>query len=257
MPKPAERRGQAAAEWIAIVVAVSAVLGGALWVGAPQAARIAGALAPTSPQRAVSDQALVDAVAGSNGALSPLGARAWLRETDPTSAQSRIVAAVAAAIRDQHPNWGDDLRITGAPIRGRRTTSTIRSFGPIEARIITFADERERTRAPSLSARAGAATVNLSWQAAGSLARRIARPLGLAVSAVQLAAGLISGDDALPAGVRAGDIIVCRAAKISVEGGALPPPPGHAGWRVGVLREGRLILDSVAAENPCTAPAGG
>jgi len=256
MHRPADRRGQATAEWVAVVLAISAVLGGATWLTAPQALRIAQALAPTAQSPGITDQQVADAVMGRPGALSPLGADAWLRDDDASAAPSRLATAVTTTMQLQHPTWGRDLHITGAPIRGRRSTSTVQSTGTLQVRVVTFADERTRTRDPSLSDRAGAAGTNLAWQGAGALARRIARPLELVVSAVQLAAGLISGDDALPAGARAGDIIVCRAALIEVQSGVLPGRESHHGWRVGVLRGGRLILDAVASDNPCAAPAG-
>ena len=256
MQRRADCRGQATVEWIAIVLAISAVLCGATWLGAPQALRIAQALAPDAPPYGITDQQVADAVMGRPGALSPLGAIAWLRDDDASAAPSRLVTAVATTMQVQHPTWGRELHVAGAPIRGRRSTSTVQSTGTLQVRVVTFADERALTRDPSLADRAGAAGTNLAWQGAGALARRITRPLGLVVSAVQLAAGMISGDDALPAGVRAGDIVVCRAALIEVHGGVLPGRQSHHGWRVGVLRDGRLILDAVVSDNPCAAPAG-
>lgn len=256
MPRPADRRGQGTAEWITVVLAVGAVLGTSTWLGAPQPLRIARALVPGATPRPLADQTVAAAVRGEPGALSPLGIEAQLREEDPATADERVVAAVARVMREHHRAWGEDLRIIGPPLRGQRATSTVRTSGPVQARVVSFADERDRTRGPSAADRAGAAGANLAWQSAGAMAQRIARPLGLAVGAVQLAAGLLEGDDALPAGVRAGDIVVCRTATIDIRGGAVPRPVQRHGWRVGVLRAGRLILDAVAAENPCAAPAG-
>lgn len=256
VPRPAERRGQAAAEWIAVIVAISVLLGGTIWLGAPQVRRVSQALDHAGPRRTLSDQDLLAAIAGRPDALSPLGAVAWLDEEEPASGQPRIAAAVAHAMRVQHAGWGRDLHVSGPPIRGLRTTRVVHATGPVEARVVTFADEREGTRDPTLADRAGAAGTNLAWQGMGTLARRIARPLGLAVGALQLAVGLIHGDDALPAGVRAGDIIVCRSATITAHGGVRPSASPHPGWRVGVLRQGRLILDAVALQNPCRTPAG-
>jgi hypothetical protein len=125
----------------------------------------------------------------------------------------------------------------------------------LESRVVTFADERVRTAPPTLDDRAAALAAALGWQGASTIARRIARPLGLADSAIKLAVGLAAGETALPPGARAGDVVVCRRASVSTRSGVALRATSRVAWRIGVLRDGRLILDGVTTDNPCAAPA--
>ncbi|MGI9117694.1 MAG: hypothetical protein ACR2JV_08700 [Gaiellales bacterium] len=259
MPRRAERRAaQATAEWLVVLLSVSAALGaGVVWRHDAIASRVAAALARPMTSAALGDADIDAAIAGRPGALSVLGARAWLADdVGPAAAHDRIVRRVAAAMTGDHPAWGTPLTIHGAPLRGRRARTTITATGALEVRVVGFADERDAATPPTLEDRAGAAATSLGWAGAGALARRIARPLGLAVGAVQLAAGLIESDTALPAGTRAGDIVVCRPAVAVTREAVRPGHESRLGvWRVGVLRDGRLILDAVAPEDRC-APTG-
>ncbi len=258
MPRPADRCAQATAEWAAVLLAVAAVLvGAAAWRTGDHPQRIAAALAPASPNTPPSISMLTGAVAGTPGAISALGAQTWLEEAIGSDrARTALTHAAGAVLAREHPDWGAELHVVGAPIRGRRTRSTVRATGPLESRVVSFADERALSAPPTITDRAGAVATALGWQGAGMIARRVARPLGLAVSAIQLAVGLAEGDTGLPPGARAGDIIVCRRALATAEGGALPGRTTHTAWRTGVLRGGRLILDAVASADPCRAPAG-
>ena len=252
---PAEQRAQATAEWAVVLLAVGAVLTGAVvWSTTDRPRRIAAALEPpqTDAERA---RLAADAIAARPGALSMLGAQAWLEETEgPDEAQAAITAGVAVALRRDHRAWGADLHLVGPPLRGRQARSTVRTVGPLESRVVTFADERRHTAPPTLDDRASALATALGWQGASVIARRIARPLGLAVSAIQLAVGLADGETSLPPGARAGDVVVCRRATVATRS-AVGRHTTHTAWRTGVLRDGRLILDAVATANPCRAPA--
>ncbi len=241
-----------------MLLAVGAVLAGAaLWQAQRQPRSLARALdAPA--QRTLDDAAITAAVAGRPDALSPLGAQAWLvDELGPAAAHVRITIAATEVMRREHPDWGGDLRVAGPAIHGTRTIATVHADGPLAARVITFADERARTAPPSATDRAGAAATNLSWEGASSLARRVARPLGLAVGAIRLAAGLLDGAEGLAGGARAGDLVVCRQATVTVRGGPLPGAAPRTAWRTAVLRDGRVILDAVAASDPCRVPTDG
>jgi hypothetical protein len=257
MRQPAEQRAQATVEWTVVLLAVSAVLAGmVLWSTTDRPRRIASALERSSNDAERAQRSAADAIAARPGAISTLGAQAWLEETlGRDRARTAITTAVADAMRTEHRAWGGDVRMQGPPIRGRRELSIVRSTGPVESRIITFADERVRTAPPSLDDRAAALAVALGWQGASTIARRVARPLGLAVSAIKLAVGLATGETALPPGARAGDVVVCRRASVSTRGGVGLRATARVAWRIGVLRDGRLILDGVASDNPCAAPA--
>jgi hypothetical protein len=257
MPRPADRRAQATAEWAVVLLAVGAVLAGtALWTSTDRPRRLARALehSPTDADRA--QRAVADAIAARPGALSTLGAQAWLEETQGRDrARATLTAAVADGMRTEHSAWGNEVRLLGPPIRGRRELSIVRSTGPVESRVVTFADERVRTAPPTLDDRAAASAVTFGWQGASTIAQRLARPLGLAVSAIKLAVSLATGDTALPPGARAGDVVVCRRASVSTRSGVALRATSRVAWRIGVLRDGRLILDGVASDNPCAAPA--
>ena len=257
MPRRADRRAQATVEWAAVLVAVTAAIAGTtVWAAADRPQRIAVALDGGSHGATPSAPALTAAVEGRPGAISALGAQAWLEEAAGRADARRVLTrTVAEVMAHDHPGWGAELRMAGAPIRGRRSRSTARVTGPIESRVVSFADERGLSAPPTIADRAGAVATALGWQGAGTVARRVARPLGLAVSAIQLAVGLADGDMGLPPGARAGDIVVCRRALVAVEGGALPGRTTHTAWRTGVLRDGRLILDAVTSADPCRAPA--
>jgi hypothetical protein len=129
--------------------------------------------------------------------------------------------------------------------------------GPLAVRVVSFDDEAALAAPPTSRDRATAAATALSWSAAGALAQRIARPLGLAVSAVRMLIGLAEPAPGLPPGGRAGDVLACRPATVTITSALHPVRPlRSAAWRVVVLRDGRVIADLVAPTNPCGAPVG-
>ena len=258
MPRAADsRRGQAAVEWIALLAAVGVALGaGALAMGALPA-RIAARLDPPAPGRATA--ALTAAVRGDARAPSLLGAAAWLAEdVGDDDARRAVAAAVRRVVALDHPAWSRPLLLHGSAIRGRRTQAMIRAFGAVEVRVVSEDDERRAAiGGPTALGRMLDGGRELAWAGVQSLARRIARPLGIAVAIAQLALGLRAADVALAPGARAGDAVVCRRAEAVVSGGSMPRTRRIDGlWRGAVLRDGRLIADAVrGGTSPCRAPA--
>ena len=251
MRRPAERRAQATAEWLAVIggVALAFAAGGLLAGGLPQ--RIADRLDPP-----VARPDLAAAAGGRAGALTLAGAQAWLAEdVGPVQARAAVERAVVAELHAHHAAWLGPTTLSGAPIRGRRTRAAVVPFGPVAVRVVRADDER-RARATTAD-RIEAETILLGWSGVGALARRLARPLGLAVGAAQLALGLVDeGEARQPPGTRAGDAIVCRRAALRIASAATGRVRRASAWRVGVLRDGRLVLDALSADDPCRAPAG-
>ena len=230
-------------------VVLAAAAGGLVAQGLPQ--RIAARLDPP-----VARPDLAAAAGGRVGALTLAGARAWLAEdVGAVRAQAAITRAVVVEVRAHHAAWLAPITLQGAPVRGRRTRADVRPTGPLAVRVVTAADEAD-VHAP-LARHVERSAVALGWSGVGALARRLARPLGLAVGATQLALGLVDeGAARQPPGTRAGDAIVCRRAAVRVTSAATGRSRQVPAWRVAVLRDGRLVLDALSADDPCRAPAG-
>lgn len=259
MRRPADRRAQSTVEWVALVGAVGAAFAVGAVATSELANRVAARLEPAAVDH-LEARALAASLHGERGAVSLPGARAWLvEERGEEQADRLLTAAVGRELAQFHPGWGSELRIVGPPVRGRRATAMVRSRGPIAVRVVTADDERAAATGPTPIERAGAGATSLAWSGAGTAAQRLARPLGIAVSALQAVLGVVGGDTAQPPGARAGDAIVCRSATATVTGGTRPGIRSIDGlWRIGVLREGTLILDAVrAGPSPCRLPADG
>lgn len=230
-------------------VALALAAGGVLANGLPQ--RIAARLDP-----AVARPDLAAAAGGRPGALTLTGARAWLAE-DVGSAQARraVDRAIVAELRARHAAWLRPVVLLGAPIRGRRSRAEVVPLGPVEVRVVGARDEA-LARVPA-TARVEAGARALTWSGIGALARRLARPLGMAVGAAQLALGLIDeGAARQPPGTRAGDAFACRRAAIRITATATGRVRRATAWRIAVLRDGRVVRDALSADDPCRAPAG-
>ena len=222
------------------------------------AQHVAARLAPSSPDQ-LELRSLAAAVRGEATAPSLQGAEAWLAEQyGATGARRHIAAAVVAELLRAHPRWGEDVRLAGASHPAPPATATLRSEVATEVRIVTAADERAAGMGPAASERAAAGAASLAWSGIGALAQRIARPLGLAVGVVRALLGAQTDEPAQEPGTRAGDAIVCRPTTALITGRGLPAGRRISGlWRVGILRDGRLILDAVhSGTSPCRLPAG-
>ena len=258
MRRPAERRAQATVEWLAVIVAVGAALAAGSLATSEVARHVAERLAP-SPADELGPQLLAAAVRGDQNALSLQGAEAWLAEEHGVAtARRQIAAAVVAEVLRAHPRWGEDVRLTGASHRSSPPAATLTSGAATEVRIITAADERAAGMGPNARERAAAGAASLVWSGIGALAQRIARPLGLAVGAVRALLSAQADEPLQEPGTRAGDVIVCRPTTALITGRGLPAGRRVGGlWRVGVLRDGRLIVDAVrSGTSPCRLPAG-
>lgn len=258
MLRPAERRcGQATAEWLVLTLAVGGVLVAAsLWQGATIPAQLARALQPT-PRQTPDARVLSAAFRGEPTALSPLGAQSWLvEEVGAPAARVQLAATAHAHLVRIYPAWDDDQHIVGVPLRGRSPQTVIRAAGSPTVRIVTFAEEAAASTPPTTGERTAAAVASLAWSATSALAQRIARPLGLAVGVVRRLVGLATEPVGQPAGERAGDVLICQPATILHASPAHATPlPRERVWRVGVLRDGRLIQHGLAPHDPCRAPA--
>ena len=259
MPRPADqRRAQATADWLAVVAAVAAVgLGAALWTNGEAPTRLARLLAEPRSEAHVAARTIADSLQARPGALSVLGTEAWLIEERGAPAARAELARAVAALLAQRGFGGEDLRIAGASRGSRTPLATITVDGPLTVRVVSFDDEAALAAPPTSRDRATAAATALSWSAAGALAQRIARPLGLAVSAVRMLIGLAEPAPGLPPGGRAGDVLACRPATVTITSALHPVRPlRSAAWRVVILRDGRVIADLAAPTNPCGAPVG-
>jgi len=248
------RRGQATAEHLGVVLAVAAVIAAVSLSQTALVERVTtllGGAAPTAP-RAPMD--LAAAVGGAPGAPSPLGARAWLAETiGPAAADRELGQAVEELLRDRHPSWLRDAAIGEIAIEA----SAAQHAGRIVVRVVGHHEEQrhaERTTTPGERIRAG--VLALLVDGATTLAHRISRPLGLAASGLRLIAAP-GTPDPLPPGSRAGDLIACRPVLVTrhvpLRGQSSPTAPG---WRIVILRDGRVVADALSADDrPCRAPA--
>lgn len=258
MRRPAERRAQATVEWLAVIVAVAVALtaGG---LAARQVARHVAERLDPPPADQLDPRSLTAAVRGEANAPSLQGAQVWLAEEHgETLARRRITAAVVAELQRAHPRWGEDLRVTGTSRRSPPSAATLRSAIATEVRIVTAAEERAAGMGPSARERAAAGAASLAWSGIGALAQRIARPLGLAVGVVRALLSVQADEPMQEPGTRAGDVIACRPTSALITGRGLPAGRRIGGlWRIGVLRDGRLILDAVRnGASPCRLPAG-
>ena len=262
MQPPADRqRGQAAVEWLAILVIASTLIATAAVAITHTAAvqTISERLGVKASPPPASTLALGEALSGHAGAISLAGARAWLAESIGTvAADQQLRGAILTRLPEHHPDWLADLKIRTLPSRTGSRHVIAHGTGDISTRLVTTNDEARFTASSTTGEdRVGATATELGWDGAGTIARRIARPLGLAVSAVHLVASLTSGDAPQPAGTRANDIVLCRHVELLMSTQATRSSiPLSEGWRIGVLRHDELILDAIATNNPCKGPAG-
>lgn len=262
MQSPAERRrGQASVEWLAItLIAAAVIISAAVAIGSTDAVpavarRLTGEVAP-SPAGTL---ALGEALSGHAGAISIAGAQAWLAESlGADAADQQVRAAIVSRLSLRHRAWLADLTIRTLPSRSGTRRVIARGTGAISIRLVTASDEaRFALVRTTPSDRATAAAVALGWDGAGAVAGRIARPLGLALSALHLVANLTADDPPQPAGTRADDILICRTVDVlTITRTTQSSIPRGRGWRVGVLRHDQLILDTITfTSNPCAGSA--
>ncbi len=263
MQSPADpRRGQASVEWLTILLLVAALLTAttATIVHTDLVQTITDRLGTTATPPPAATLALDQALSGRAGAISLGGARAWLAESSGTDAADRqLRTAIVTRLPEHHPSWLADLTIRSLPSRSGTRWIVARGAGEISLRVVTASDEALYAAGQTTGTdRAIAAATALGWDGAGIVARRIARPLGLALSAIHLLAGLSPDADPQPPATRADDIVLCRPVILltATRTTYSTLPRGHA-WRIGVLRDDQLILDTISSTNrPCVGPAG-
>ena len=263
MQSPADpRRGQASVEWLTILLVVAALLTTTTVTIAQTnlvqtiTERLDGTATPSPTATLALDQSL----SGRTGAISLGGARAWLAESIGTDAADRqLRTAIVTRLPERHPSWLADLTIQSLPSRSGARRVVARGTGEIAIRVITASDEALYGAGQTTGTdRTVAAATALGWDGAGIVADRIARPLGLAVSAIHLLAGLSPDADPQPPATRADDIVLCRPVILltATRTTYSTLPRGHA-WRIGVLRNDQLILDTISStDSPCTGSAG-
>ncbi|MSO47496.1 MAG: hypothetical protein EXQ67_05375 [Thermoleophilia bacterium] len=254
------RRGQASSEWVTIVVVAVALLTtlAATIVHTHAVETIANRLDGEATPPPASTLALDEALSGNAEALSLVGARAWIAESiGKEAAEHQLHAAIVTRLPERHSAWLADLTIRTLPSRSGTRRVIAHGTGEVETRLVTASDEaRYTTRATTGTDRVVAAATLLGWDAIGAMARRIARPLGLTISAVHLLASLTPSEAPQPAGSRADDIVLCRpVAIVTAHGDHVSRLPLGRAWRIGVLRHDQLILDTIATTNaPCADP---
>ncbi len=263
MQSPADpRRGQASVEWLTILLVVAALLTTTtvMLVHTNLVQTITERLGRTATPRPEATLALDHALSGRTGAISLGGARAWLAESiGNDAADQQLHRAIVARLSAHHPSWLADLTIRSLPSRSGTRRVVARGTGEIAVRVITASDEALYGAGQTTGTeRTVAAATSLGWDGAGIVARRIARPLGLALSAIHLLAGLSPDADPQPPATRADDIVLCRPVILltATRTTYSTLPRGHA-WRIGVLRDDQLILDTISStDGPCVGPAG-
>ena len=263
MQFPADpHRGQASVEWLAILLVVAALLTTTtvMVVHTNLVQTITERLGRTASPPPAATLALNHALSGRAGAISLSGARAWLAESIGTDAADRqLRAAIVTRLPVRHPSWLADLTIRSLPSRSGTRRIVARGTGEISLRVVTASDETLYAAGQtSRTDRTVAAATTLGWDGAGIVARRIARPLGLAVSAIHLLAGLSAGADPQPPATRADDIVLCRSVILltATRTSYSTLPRGHA-WRIGVLRNDQVILDTISSnKSPCVGSTG-
>jgi len=263
MQSPADRhRGQASVEWLAILFVVAALLTTTtvMVVHTNLVQTITERLGGTAAPPPAATLALDHALSGRTGAMSLGGARAWLAESiGGDAADQQLRTAIITRLPEHHPSWLAGLTIRSLPSRTGTRRIVARGTGEISLRVITASDEALYAAGQTTGTdRTIAAATALGWDGAGIVARRIARPLGLALSAIHLLAGLSTGTDPQPPATRADDIVLCRPVVLLTTSRTTYStlPRGHA-WRIGVLRDDQLILDTISStDGPCVGPAG-
>jgi hypothetical protein len=263
MQSPANpRRGQASVEWLTILLVSATLLttAAATVVHTNLVQTITERLGRTATPPPAATLALDDALSGRAGAISLSGARAWLAESIGTdAADQQLRAAIVARLPVRHPSWLADLTIRSLPSRSGTRRIVARGTGEVSLRLITASDEALYAADQTTKTdRTVAAATALGWDGAGIVARRIARPLGLAVSAIHLLAGLSAGADPQPPATRADDIVLCRPViLLTASRTTYVPLPRSQAWRIGVLRNDQLILDTISStDSPCFGSTG-
>ena len=263
MQSPADpRRGQASVEWLAILLVVAALLTATTatvaYTNLVQAIteRLDGTATPSPTATLALDRSL----SGRTGAISLGGARAWLAESIGTdAADQQLHTAIVARLPSHHPSWLSDLTIRSLPSRSGTSRIVARGTGEIAVRVITASDEALYGAGQTTGTeRTVAAATSLGWDGAGIVADRIARPLGLALSAIHLLASLSTGANPQPPATRADDIVLCRPViLLTADRTMYSPLKRSQAWRIGVLRDDQLILDMISStDSPCIGPAG-
>ena len=226
------------------IVAALLVLAAVALPGSPVPGLIAGALG-RQPEPSPVTVDLDAAVAGAPGALTPHGAIALDGTVD-------LAAAVTRHLSRTHPAWFEGLTLRAGAGRGPARTITVTgSREALQVRVVTPAEEARYAATPTTASdRATAAATSLAWDGASQLARRLARPLGYAVSVLKTALVSTTTRDPVPAGTRADDIVFCQPVQLTTQAGSLRPA-----WRIGVLRRGQLMRDGLSdTAAPCQAP---
>ena len=264
MRRPANsRRGQAAVEFPALILLVAALAAtsAGLVRQSDLVNRIGAQLIGQATPAPAALSVLPASLAGQPGGLTLSGARAWLTEdVGEAAARLQVNSMITADARQRHAAWFEPLAVPSVVGRTQHGAIIASPYGATLVRLVTPAEEETiAAEAHSTRERLVAAVTQLAWSGAASLARRIARPLGLVVSAAQLVTSATSSDDPVPPGARADDIVLCRPVVIARQSRTAQQmtPIGRA-WRLGIIRRGRLVLDAlIDSPVPCGRAAAG
>lgn len=258
MTEPAaDRRGQAAVEYVALFALMALLIaGGAALARAPIARWIASTLDhPTRTAGDPSPEALdvvTAALTGAPDAPTLLGARARLaEELGPQAADRVFASALHSHLTARH----------GPALASTTLSDSIGDAGRLVA--ITTGNPRLRLVSPADEARASlvdddragrdrAAATVIAWSALSTALNGLRRHLGSAASALRLVLDASTNHDPLPAGARAGDLIACLPVMLRLTG----RPDSRTAWRIVVLRRDVVVDDRIAPQpTACAGPA--
>jgi hypothetical protein len=260
-------RGQATAEHLGAIVAVAAVLAGVGGVlvraGVPQAAPNGVAVAlggereqPAAPaprlQPATYASALA-AVRGEPGAYSLAGARALLEEDlGPLAGSAALDVLLLQEARRRHAAWFEPSSAR-FPRPNSPLVAHVAASGEDDVAVhVVTPGEESAAGAPGPRGGWSAALLSLAESAAGAAAHRVHAVAGLAVDGALLLGSRGDGaGDGVPAGERAGDVVLCQRFTLRVREGEGPEQVAFDGVRVGVIRDGELVRDALADAPRC------
>ncbi len=283
-PRRAGTAGQATAEWIAVVVAVTLLL---VAVGAALSAELPGRIAgrllaslrgstagegPREPSAATLTF-VQRAVAAREGGPRPslLSARALLRaELGEREGRRLFDHLLVEQLKEAQPEWFtvQRLPVPGTSVRGIHLGAgvrTTRSLGPPVVHVVTPSEEDEVTTGgvgESLVAwvakvvqdepmtRLGKAiNEDLSRGGFGRLPKGVVGVAPSVVGAMQIA--LTEARMGWPGvGETAGDALLCMPVWVSTRRGT--HTHGRAGIRTAVVRDGKMLVDAVStADDSC------
>jgi Flp pilus assembly pilin Flp len=258
MTEPAaDRRGQAAVEYVALIALTALLIAGAVvMTRSPIARVITGALEhPTTTEGGPSPEArdaIAGALTGAPDAPTLLGARARLAEEIGPPAADRIFAsALQSHLIARH---GPELASTtlSDPIGDAGRLVAVTTHHP-RLRLISPADEARSSLVDhDREDRDRAAATVVAWSTLSTALNGLRRHLGSAASALRLVLDASASHDPLPPGARAGDLVACLPVVLRLTG----RPDSLAAWRIVILRRDRVVADRIdPTPTACAGPA--